>query len=139
PGGKGANQAVAAARAGGNVVLLGAVGADPYGAELNDFLTGHGVNTSHLVERSGVATGTAPILVDQSGENMIVVVPGANGTVDGAVATAVPLSADDVLVAQFETPANATLAFFRHGAAVGALRILNPAPRRRFPGSCWSS
>jgi ribokinase len=128
PGGKGANQAVAAAKGGAEVVMLGAVGADTYGAELRSFLDEHGVDTSRLVERSGLPTGTALILVDQAGENVIAVVPGANATVDAVAAAGMKLGQGDVLVSQFETPVDATLAFFGHGKRVGATRMLNPAP-----------
>ncbi len=127
PGGKGANQAVAAAQSGAQAVMLGAVGNDSYGIQLKTFLTDNGVDASRLVEHTA-GTGTALILVDSAGENVITVVSGANGTVDEAVATGVTLSFGDVLIAQHETPAAATLAFFRHGERAGALKILNPAP-----------
>ena len=128
PGGKGANQAVAAARAGVETVMLGAVGDDGYGGELSAFLGSHGIDTTELVRRSGVPTVTALILVDASGENVIAVIPGANATVDAAVAAGTDLRPDDVLVAQFETPATTTSTFFTAGKAVGARCVLNPAP-----------
>ncbi len=128
PGGKGANQAVAAAKAGADVVMLGAVGADTYGAQLSSFLAENRVDTSPLVKRSGVPTGTGLVLVDEAGENAIAMVPGANATVDDAVATGMELREGDVLVAQFETPTDATLAFFGQGERANATRILNPAP-----------
>lgn len=128
PGGKGANQAIAAAKAGAHVSMLGAVGADMYGAELVTFLAGSGVDTSQVLEREGVPTGTSLIVVEENGENVIVFVAGANATVDNASATALALRENDVLLAQLETPMDATLAFFRHGKRAGANRILNPSP-----------
>lgn len=128
PGGKGANQAVAAARAGIEVVMLGAVGADGYGRELSAFLGSHGVDTSRLATRPDTPTGTALILVDATGENVIAVIPGANATVDPAVAASAEVRPGDVLVAQFETPVAATSVFFASGRAAGATCVLNPAP-----------
>ncbi|HEY9524463.1 MAG TPA: PfkB family carbohydrate kinase, partial [Thermopolyspora sp.] len=82
PGGKGANQAIAAARAGGQVVFVGAVGDDPFGPELRGTLTSAGVDVTHLRVVKG-QSGIAHIRVDDEGGNSIVVVPGANGTVTG--------------------------------------------------------
>src|SRR5262245_41515374 len=76
PGGKGANQAVAAARAGANVLMLGAVGDDAFGSDLVRFLEGNGIETGNVVGRTDVPTGTALIIVDVAGENSIVVIPG---------------------------------------------------------------
>jgi ribokinase len=79
PGGKGANQAVAAARLGGAVTMVGAVGDDPHGELLRESLGSAGVDTSRVRRVDGVATGTAMITVNEHGENTIVVSPGANG------------------------------------------------------------
>ncbi|WP_253267241.1 PfkB family carbohydrate kinase, partial [Streptomyces sp. NL15-2K] len=81
PGGKGANQAIAAARAGATVSMIGAVGNDPFGARLRSTLEDSGVTTDHLRTTEG-PSGTAHIVVDDEGGNAIVVIPGANCTVD---------------------------------------------------------
>src|SRR5262245_26441527 len=77
PGGKGANQAVAAARLGGATAMVGRVGADAFGQRLTEFLVSNGVAATHVVS-GGLSTGTAMVVVADSGENSIVVVPGAN-------------------------------------------------------------
>src|SRR5687768_12563419 len=81
PGGKGLNQAVAAARAGASVAFVGAVGDDPAGARLRDVLGAEGVDVTALATVAGVPTGRALIAVDDGGENSIVVVAGANASV----------------------------------------------------------
>lgn len=81
PGGKSANQAVAAARLGARVRMVGAVGDDPHGQMLLKSLEGHGVDTAHVASLSDTATGTAVITVSEDGENTIVISPGANGEV----------------------------------------------------------
>jgi ribokinase len=84
PGGKGANQAAAAALAGGQVAMLGKVGADDFGRQLIQSLQSFGVSTEPVGQQAGAATGVALITVDEHGDNTIVVVPGANGAVTGA-------------------------------------------------------
>ena len=127
PGGKGANQAIAAVRAGAAVTMLGCLGSDPYAAELQDFLATGGVNVAGVRREPGAATGIALILVDAGGENTIVSVPGANDLLDpGAVAEAP--GSGDVLLAQFETPLATTGAFFAAGREAGAVTVLNAAP-----------
>jgi ribokinase len=133
PGGKGANQAVAAARAGATVVMLGAVGSDSFGPELLDFLRSNGIDVTHVAHRAGVPSGTALVLVDASGENEIVVVPGANESVDEAIVRGIEITASDIVVAQFETPLPTTRAFFSRARRVGARRVLNPAPPAPIP------
>ncbi|GAB7107740.1 ribokinase [Streptomyces phaeofaciens JCM 4814] len=133
PGGKGANQAVAAAHAGATVSMIGAVGNDSFGARLRSTLEHSGVNTDHLrtVESP---SGTAHIVVDDEGGNAIVVVPGANGTVDhlapgdeGLIASA------DALLLQLEVPLPAVVAGARAARAHGVRTILTPAPARPLP------
>ena len=133
PGGKGANQAVAASRAGADVTMTGSVGNDAFGSDLVAFLQDNGIDTS-AVEEKNICTGTALIVVDVAGENSIVVVSGANGTMsaEDVVGACVPHKGD-VLVAQFETPVSATTAFFATGKAAGARCILNPAPAAKVP------
>jgi ribokinase len=133
PGGKGANQAVAAALAGATSRMVGAVGDDAAGGEMLRFLAESGVDTSAVARRAGTPTGTALIVVDASGENTIVVVPGANDTVDEETVRAAGIQAGDVLVAQHETPQATTAALFRHGRDVGSTCMLNPAPARPTP------
>jgi ribokinase len=129
PGGKGANQAVAAARLGGQVAMIGRVGADAHGAWLREGLWHEGVGVENVREDRHAPTGVALIAVDARGENTIVVSPGANarvgardveaarGVVDGA----------DVLLVQHEVPAEAVAAAI---AAAGGTVVLNPAPAR---------
>jgi len=129
PGGKGLNQAVAAARAGASVVMRGAVGADAHGTSLRDFLAQEGVDIQGVSTASSVATGTALILVDGKGENSIVVVPGANHQIPQTVAAPQPVHGD-FLLAPFEVPDLAIEPAFAHARAVGASTVLNPAPAR---------
>ena len=133
PGGKGANQAVAAAKAGATVLMLGAVGSDSFGPELLDFLTSNRVDVSHVASRAGVSSGTAVVLVDASGENELVVVPGANASVDEAIVRGTEITAADIVVAQFETPLATTRAFFTCARDEGARCVLNPAPAAPIP------
>ncbi|MFJ4808374.1 ribokinase [Streptomyces longwoodensis] len=133
PGGKGANQAVAAAHAGGTVSLIGAVGDDAFGGRLRSTLEHSGVSTDHLRTVEG-PSGTAHIVVDDEGGNAIVVVPGANGTVDrlapgdeGLIASA------DALLLQLEIPLAAVVAGARTARAHGVRTILTPAPAQPLP------
>lgn len=131
PGGKGANQAVAAAKLGATTALIGRVGKDAFGAELRSFLAGQGVDLSWVRETDGVHTGTA-IITLANADNAIVVVPGANGLVTPDDVAAVPLAKGDVAVSQFEIPLPAISAFFAQARTAGAATILNPAPALEF-------
>lgn len=127
PGGKGANQAAAAAAMGSQVAFVGRVGDDPEGALAIGSLTQHGVDVSHVLRTAGYATGTAVILVDQGGENVIAVDPGANRMLTPeAVAAHLVETAYDVILAQLEIDPATVLeaARNRHGATF----VLNPAP-----------
>jgi ribokinase len=133
PGGKGANQAIAAARAGATVSMIGAVGNDGFGARLRSTLEHSGVTTDHLRTIEG-PSGTAHIVVDDEGGNAIVVIPGANGTVDhlapgdeGLIASA------DALLLQLEIPLAAVLAGAQTARAHGVRTILTPAPAQPLP------
>jgi len=131
-GGKGANQAVAAARLGAEVWLIGRVGADGFGDSLLQGLQSAGVRTDY-VQRSAGASGVAVIQVEDSGQNSIVVIPGANGCVTAAdvlVAADVIRSAD-VLLVQFEVPLEAVETAVGMAAAAGVTVIVDPAPARR--------
>ncbi|MFI6105024.1 ribokinase [Streptomyces sp. NPDC051310] len=133
PGGKGANQAVAAARAGAEVSMIGAVGSDDFGARLRAALDGAGVDTDLLRTVEG-PSGTAHIVVDDEGDNAIVVIPGANGTVtsllpgdDALIATA------DVLLLQLELPLSAVVAGAEAARRHGVRTLLTPAPAQPLP------
>lgn len=133
-GGKGANQAVAAAAAGAEVVLVGAVGDDEAGRAYLQRLRERGIGTDHLVVRPGQATGTALIVVDEAGENTIVVVPGANATVgDEALAALADLGPGDVLLVQLEVPLATVAEACRRASAAGARVVLNLAPYDELP------
>ena len=126
-GGKGANQAVAAARAGATVSMLGAVGIDPAGDDLLQGLAADGVDTTHVARVDSAATGTALIAVDAAGTNSIAVAEGANFEIDPeAVASAVAGIQPVAVIGQREVPDQATLAAFR--AAPPGLRVLNVSP-----------
>jgi ribokinase len=129
PGGKGANQAVAAAKLGAETLMIGKLGNDGFGDELNRFLRTQGVNLSHVTRTAKSATGTALIVVANS-ENTIVVVPGANDLLKAGDVSNVSFAVDDILVSQFEIPIETVEAFFRQGKSLGARTILNPAPAK---------
>ncbi|MDY1549976.1 ribokinase [Luteibacter sahnii] len=134
PGGKGANQAVAAARLGAQVAMVGNVGADAFGQQLYDGLKAEGIDVGHVRRLDGVGSGTASITV-AGGENQIVVVPAANGRVTPAqveAAREVVRGADAVLV-QLEIPLDAVDATLRVAADENVPVILNPAPAQRLP------
>jgi ribokinase len=127
PGGKGANQAVAAARLGVQASLIGCVGRDKFGAELKAFLSAERVSLEHVRESETAATGSALIVVAEQ-DNAIVVVPAANAEVGSADAARPDVTRADVLLSQLEIPASTVMAFFARGRAGGARTILNPAP-----------
>ena len=129
PGGKGANQAVAAAKLGAPTLLIGRLGKDAFGAELKSFLTAQGVDLSSVTETADAHSGTAIITLADA-DNTIVVIPGANGLVTTDDVTGPALSRGDVAVSQFEIPLPAIAAFFACARAAGATTILNPAPMR---------
>jgi len=127
-GGKGANQAVAAARMGAATRLMGAVGGDDSGLSLKTKLAGYGVQVADVMELEGVPTGQAHVWVANNAENMIVVTAGANAMVTAQHVAATAIEGQRVLLCQLETPATAIESLFRLGAAKGALRVLNAAP-----------
>jgi ribokinase len=131
PGGKGVNQAVAAAKLGAPTTLIGRIGRDAFGDELKAFLAAQGVDLSFVQETSGAHTGTAIITVANA-DNTIVVIPGTNGMVGAADVAAPTLAKGDVAVSQFEIPLPAIGAFFKRARAAGATTILNPAPAIEF-------
>ncbi|MEO6200857.1 MAG: ribokinase [Cryobacterium sp.] len=128
PGGKGLNQAVAAARLGGSVEFLGAVGADAYGAELRELLSAEGIRAGGLAS-STEPTGTAHISVVDSGENSIVVVSGANRTVTALTTEQrETIEASAYLVMQCELPTAALVEGIAVARAAGVFTVLTPAP-----------
>ena len=134
PGGKGANQAVAAARAGGRVAFVGCVGADGNGALLRDSLRAAGVDVTAL-RTVDAPTGTAVIVVTPDGENSIIVSPGANRSVQPGMLAGVARdwAAARILVAQLEIPAETVAELARHAVATGARLVLNAAPVADLP------
>jgi ribokinase len=127
PGGKGLNQAVAAARAGSPTRFVGAVGRDDAGQTLTRVAAESGVDTSEIADVDA-STGRALILVAESGENSIVVVPGANELCPVGTARA-----GEVVLAQLEVPLNTVESTFLTAREVGATTVLNPAPARPLP------
>jgi ribokinase len=128
-GGKGANQAVMAARLGGRVSMIGALGDDVYAEMTMDNLAKKGVDATHVARVEG-SSGVAPIWVEPDGTNRIIVVPGANGLVDPAAAEGAlrSIGRPEVVVGQLEIPQRVTAAAFRTARDLGAITILNPAP-----------
>lgn len=127
-GGKGANQAVAAARFGASVAMVNTVGEDSYGAEYLANFAAQGVDTTY-VRRVPGSSGVAPIWVDGKGMNRIIIVPGANLQVPPELGVeAVGALAPAVVVGQFEIPQAVTAAAFAAARAMGAITVLNPAP-----------
>ncbi len=129
-GGKGGNQAVAAARLGAAVAMIGQVGEDAHGAALRGALEAEGIDCSALGTCPGVATGVAMIVVDDASQNAIVIVAGGNGELTPAcVAEREALIARAaVLVCQLETPEPAVRAALEAGRRHGCTVVLNPAP-----------
>lgn len=132
PGGKGANQAAAAARLGSWVAMVGRIGRDEFGPRLVDNLAHLCVNTDHIHVDPHASTGTALIMVDQQGENTIVLSPGANGLVSIAdIDTALPLLKQaKLLLLQFEIPLETVAYALEKAAELDLQVILNPAPAK---------
>jgi ribokinase len=131
PGGKGANQAVAAAKLGAPTVLIGRLGKDAFGHELKAFLAAQGIDLSFVRETAEAHTGTAIITVANA-DNTIVVIAGANALVSPADVAAAALAKGDIAVSQYEIPLPTIDAFFKRARAAGATTILNPAPAIEF-------
>lgn len=135
PGGKGANQAVAAARLGAQVALVGRVGDDAFGAELRRILVADGVDVACVWETAVTPSGVALIVVDAQGQNSIVVAPGANMRLTPAdVEAAAPvIQQAQALLLQLETPLETVWRAAELARAAGVAVILNPAPARPLP------
>ncbi|PZV11995.1 MAG: ribokinase [Leptolyngbya sp.] len=133
PGGKGANQAVAAARLGAATAMVGRVGKDDFGQQLIQGLQSAGVDAGGVVVDGNAPTGVAAIAVDDAGTNTIVVVPGANGQVNNEDVDRLTaqLQPGDILLLQFEVPLAAAIAAAKAARARGVTVIVDPAPARR--------
>jgi ribokinase len=137
PGGKGANQAVAAARLGAEVAMVGRVGNDGFGQALRTNLAGESIDVTHIRTDPAASTGVALITVDDSGQNTIVVVSGANMRLTPAEVEAAftQIGQFDVVMMQLESPIACVETASRLARQAGARTILNPAPARPLPGS----
>ncbi|MBY4012637.1 ribokinase [Rhodococcus fascians] len=133
PGGKGANQAIAASKSGARVSFVGAVGDDEFGPTLRHTLTSAGVD-DHALRTAAGASGIAAITVDDRAENSIVVVAGANGGVheltDDDLAV---IGGADILLCQLEIPLETVLAAFEYAHSHDIVTMLNPSPVRDLP------
>ncbi|MGI9187183.1 MAG: ribokinase [Gaiellales bacterium] len=130
-GGKGANQAVAAARAGAAVRMVGCVGQDAIGSEALDELTAAGIDVAHVRRSPDASTGIALIMVDDEGRNQIAVAPGANRQI--ALEASSLAGAAGVLLLSFEAPDSALCAAAEAASAGGWRAVVNPAPSRAIP------
>ncbi|WP_100882432.1 ribokinase [Mycobacterium colombiense] len=133
PGGKGGNQAVAAARAGARVQFVGAMGDDAAAGQLRTHLEANGVGLDGAIEISG-PSGTAIVVVDANAENTIVVAPGANGrfTLTDDRARAV-VARCDVMLTQLEIPVDTAVAAAQHARSAGAIVVVNASPAGQDP------
>jgi ribokinase len=127
-GGKGLNQAVAAARSGAHVAFVGAVGDDEPGGRLRELAVSEGIDVEGLLTAGAAPTGRAVITVDAAAENTIVVIAGANVLVDGQ-----QLPEARIVIAQLEVPLEQVLVAFRVARERGSRTVLNPAPARALP------
>jgi ribokinase len=133
PGGKGANQAIAAARAGGRCAFLGVIGSDSFGVTINAKLAASGVDTARVRTSYGTS-GVAVIMVDRAGENSIVVSPGANNTFTNLTPDErAAIAAGDVLLLQQEIPVATVIAAAQAGRDGGTRVVLNAAPAWDLP------
>lgn len=130
PGGKGANQAVAARRLGGAVAMVACVGEDAFGLAMREGLAGEGIDVQHVDVRGGHPSGVALITVDDLGENSIIVAPGANGrmTVEDVALAGAAIASAAVLVLQLEVPMPVVHAAATIAREHGRIVVLNAAP-----------
>ncbi len=144
PGGKGANQAVACARLSGKVeaggqqvAMIGCVGDDAFGTTLRSALVGDGIIDSHITTLPGVASGIASILVDDNGQNSIVIAGGANDLLSPAHIDAAKglIEQADIVVLQLETPMATVVHAIKLARSLGKTVVLNPAPAASLPES----
>jgi len=139
PGGKGANQAVACARMGASVAMVGRVGIDANGDELKAGLAADSVDAREVKGLASTHTGVASIWVEDDGQNRIVIAPGANGLLDPAsVARAYPMiDQARMLIVQLEVPLPAVQAAIARARAAGVTVLMNPAPAAPLPDDIW--
>ena len=137
PGGKGANQAVAATRMGATAALVARVGDDATGTDLRATLAGEGVDVNHVVVSAGVPTGVALITVDANGDNTIVVAPLANSelSVADVEAAASTIAGANVLVCQLETPLPTVVGTLELARTAGVATMLNASPAQAVDAS----
>ncbi len=139
PGGKGFNQAVAAARLGAEVTMIGRLGCDPFAEPFMETLAVEGIDTGHVVRDPDEGTGVASPVVEADGSNSIVFVPRANMrlTPDDVEAAAPAIRAADAILFQLETPPDASLRAAELAREGGTRVIFNPAPALPFPEGLW--
>ncbi|RVU71667.1 MULTISPECIES: ribokinase [Lactobacillus] len=132
-GGKGANQAVAAQRSGAQVHFIGSVGDDRNGELMRQTMEKEGIDLTHVTINEMVETGSAKILLDEKGQNSILVYAGANGVVnpEQALVAEDVIAKSDYIIAQFETPIVTTIEAFKIAKKHGVVTILNPAPAQK--------
>ena len=138
PGGKGANQAIAARRAGANVMMTGAVGTDSVAEQAIYYLQQDNVQLDGIATLDG-PTGCAFVFVDASSENQIVIIPGANGGVTASQAEQLPITSNDILLLQLEVPLAAVTAAAYKARETGARVIANLAPYQALPLEFFSA
>jgi ribokinase len=140
PGGKGANQAVACARLGGKVSMIGQVGDDSFGQTLRNGLAADGIDVAGVKQTASVGTGVAMILVEDIGQNRIVLAPGANGALTPADIDAqqAVIANAALLVVQLEVPLPVVQRAMALARAAGVAVLLNPAPASPLPDELWS-
>lgn len=134
PGGKASNQAVAAARLGGRVRLVGAVGDDDNGRMLRERAASSGVDVTFVSVLREVATGQAIIPVDDAGENAIILIPGANGAIEPQDIPEKAYTGASLVCLSLEIPLPVVRQAASHAVAAGARVLLNPSPFRALPG-----
>lgn len=139
PGGKGANQAVAVSRLGGDLTFVSRLGDDVFGTKYRENLRDEGIDTTYVSADSGAASGVALITVDATGENSIVVAPGANMTIGRKEIDAVAhlMGSDSILLMQLEIPVETVVYAASLAAERGAQVVLNPAPACKLPESVF--
>jgi ribokinase len=133
PGGKGANQAIAAARCAGTSVLMGSVGADDFGRHMLAYLQENGVDTCGIVVETGASTGVAIVTVNARGDNTIVVTPGANALAKAPTNLPDAASGPLIALAQLESSVEEILLLFARARTNGGTTILNLSPYQSLP------
>jgi ribokinase len=134
PGGKGSNEAIAASRLGAETFLIGKLGLDNFGDELEGFLKKEKLDLKYLTRTSKAKSGTAVVTLSQD-NNTVVIYPGVNFLLNSEDISKVEIKKDDILASQFEIPEETIQAFFEKGKKVGAKTILNPSPAKKIKQS----